>query len=108
MRPAHESSSDWRRQQGGPRPPNYGIRADVVHLYEAGAASRTIASNLGISKATVLKILDDAGVHKAVTRPILTVANDARDPCRPWVREDQYQGRSGTGLPPARRPRCPR
>jgi len=43
---------------------NTRIRADVVQRYEAGASSRTIAADLGLGKATVLKILDDAGVQK--------------------------------------------
>ncbi|HEY8788937.1 MAG TPA: hypothetical protein VIM10_07390 [Actinopolymorphaceae bacterium] len=43
---------------------NTRIRADVVQRYKAGASSRTIAADLGIGKATALKILDDAGVPK--------------------------------------------
>lgn len=43
---------------------NNRIRVDVVQRYEAGSSSRTIAADLGLGKATVLKILDDAGVEK--------------------------------------------
>lgn len=33
------------------------LRAEVVRLYQAGAPSRVVAEELGIGKATVLKVL---------------------------------------------------
>ena len=42
---------------------NHRIRADVVQRYEAGASSRTMAADLLLAKATVLKILAEADVQ---------------------------------------------
>ncbi len=42
------------------------LRLKAIKLYEAGKTSRGVAEDCGCSKATVLKILKDAGV---VIRP---------------------------------------
>ena len=39
------------------------LRADVVSRYQAGETSRVVAEETGASKATVLKILAEAGVQ---------------------------------------------
>jgi hypothetical protein len=39
------------------------LRAEVVRRYEAGAPSREVAEELGIGKATVLKVLRTEGVQ---------------------------------------------
>ena len=67
MTPAPSPASDrrprHRRETRVRARLNDRIRADVVQRYEAGASSRTIAADLGLGKATVLKILADAGVQ---------------------------------------------
>jgi len=39
------------------------LRADVVRRYQAGEPSRVVAEELGIGKATVLKVLRSEGIQ---------------------------------------------